>query len=92
MNGNSSAGTVNMNMLHVVGDSWAGSKTMIKHGECGEQGRKQKKEGWTGAFSEKTTHIYIHICKYVCIYIRCLHIHMHAYVYAYKIVVYKAGG
>ena len=77
MNGNSSAGTVNMNMLHVVGDSWAGSKTMIKHGDCGEQGRKQKKKDGQEP-SQKKQHMYIHVCKYVCIYI---HTYMRMYMH-----------
>ena len=71
MNGNSSAGTVNMNMLHVVGDSWAGSKTMIKHGDCGEQGRKQKnKDGQEP--SQKKQHMYMHVCKYVFVSHTCV--------------------
>ena len=88
MNGNSSAGTVNMNMLHVVGDSWAGSKTMIKHGECGEQGRKQKKRRMDRSLLRKNnTCIYMYVSMSLYIYT-----HIHAYVYAFKIVVYKAGG
>ena len=47
MNGNSSAGTVNMNVPHVVGDSWAGSKTMIKN----EEGQKAALLHFLSAFT-----------------------------------------
>ena len=47
MNGSSSAGTVDMNVPHVVGDSWAGSKTMIKN----EEGQKAALLHFLSAFT-----------------------------------------